>query len=133
MYLHCRSNISSAKPNRIVPIIVRKTAKCIVKFSFVDHIFRITVKRKAIIQNETAAANPTHYGISFYPYLLPFLLISRPYILLLFINYDIFGMRLLVNNQLITPNIAMGMVPFISSWKIANSDDSIAKVVVNES
>ena len=86
LYRHGKSNISSAKPSRIVPIIVKKIAWCIVRSLLVNHILRITVKIIAIIQNETAAANPTHYGIYFYPYLLPFLFISSPYILLFFIN-----------------------------------------------
>lgn len=78
LYLHNKSSISSANPNKIVPNIVVNTDICIVKFSGVDQIRKATVIIMPIIENAIAAANPTHYGIYFSPPLLPFLLISRP-------------------------------------------------------
>jgi hypothetical protein len=50
-----------------------------------------------------AAAKPIHYGIYFYPPLLPFLLISSPKIFFFSINYETLGMSIWVSLQLLAP------------------------------
>ena len=126
LYLHGKSSISSANPSKIVPITVTKTAIWLNRAYVVPQNLRNRVSTQLITEKAIAPANPTHYGIYFYPPLLPFLLISNPKILFFSINYDTLGMSISVIFQLPTPKRANPTAVCNWNWEIAMMDDNIA-------
>jgi len=88
------------------------------------------VSAHPITEKAMAAAKPTHYGIYFYPPLLPFLLISNPKIFFFSINYDTFGTSRLVSFQLLTAKTANTNAVLIWNCEIAMMDDIMAIITV---
>jgi hypothetical protein len=81
--------------------------------------------------NATAAEKPTHSGISFSPYLLPFLLISSPKIRFLCMKRDTFGMSAPVNIQPQTPEARISKAMVSSIWVRASIVETTARDVVS--
>lgn len=131
LYLHGKSSMSSANPNIIVPKIVTNTARWVIRISVLLQNFSITTKIIPTIQKETAAANPIHSGISFYPALVPFLLRSNPWIFFLDINYATFGIRDLVRYHDARAATEKRLSFYRDNWERATIDERIAVAVVN--
>lgn len=83
-----------------------------------------------IIPNATAAAKPTHSGISFSPALLPFLLISSPKILFLSMNWETLGMRERVSAHASTAEERRMEAMMIYIWERARREERSARAVV---
>jgi CBS domain containing-hemolysin-like protein len=83
-----------------------------------------------IMPKATAAAKPTHSGISFSPALLPFLLISSPKIRFLSMSWETLGMSDRVSAHASTPEESRIEAVMIYIWERARREERSARAVV---